>query len=475
MNEDSEQLTILHQHIKARALNLKQLLSLPEFHTLSEQGQCELLLFLSKNNITAEQFEEAQEGTLLALERAKEAKLKLMQATLWNHLGTIAKRTNDLNRAERFFKTSLKLLQQLNHLQGQSSVLNNLGNVALLKGDYKRAKSYFLEAKKKGIDDPEDFAITTLNLSNCYMQLGNLSSAKTELKEIENKNQLSPQIQGEIATIKGQILSIKEEWDAAIHEFIRALDLLEPNSPIRLIVLRNLGSSYSGLQKFNEAIQIFEEYLREAKTDALERSEVLLLLGNIFIQVNDAKRVEECLNAAFNVAKTPEAQINALNSLHHWQKTSSPEKALETLKKMENILKNYNDPFSIASVQELISELEFSTGKFEKGFLGFKLAQEGYLALKEYEQAVRIDLKLASVYLYQKKWQNALESLNAAEEKAKRFKLKTIRIKVQSFQQIVQLLINSTDPDLMKVFNQLHKQAPPPTKLLLYLSEWKEK
>ncbi len=475
MNEDLEQLSNLRQHIKARTLNLKQLLSLAEFQTLSIQGQCELLLFLSKNKITANQFKEAQEGALLALERAKEANLRLMQATLWNHLGSLARRTYDLKRAERFFKTSLKLLQQLNHLQGQSSVLNNLGNVALLEGDYRRAKSNFIEAKKKGIDDPEDFSITSLNLANCYLQLGDLSSANAELKEIKEEHQLSPQIQGEIATIKGQIFSITEEWDAAIHEFVRALDLIGAHSPIRLTVLRNLGICYSDQRKLNEAIQIFEKYLKEANIEAPERSEVLLLLGNIFIQIKDSKRVEECLNAAFNVAKTPEAQMNALKSLALWQKTSSPEKGLQTLKKMENILKNYDDPYSMKSVQELISELEFTTGEFEKGFNRFKLTQDGYIALKEFRQAARIDLKLASVYASQKKWQNALESLNAAEEKAKRFKLEIIREKAQIFQQIVQFLIDSIDPDLMKIFNQLQEQSLPPTELLLYLSERKDK
>jgi len=472
MSKEQKLLTQLREDINSGSVSLENLQERSFFRLLPIRSQCDLLLLLSQNSLRAGEPEIAQEVTLQALELAKNTSgfeiqrdQKIMQAMLWNQLGTIARRTDDLDRAEHFLNTSLRILQRLKYNEGQSSVLSNLGNVAMQRGNYRRAKKLLLMAKKKGLRDPEGLAITHLNLANCYIQLGSLPSALKQLDDIENESNFPLLLRSKVAAMKGNIFGMRETWNLAVPEFKKALDFLDKGSPLRVTLLQNMGVAYDNLGKHQEAIRVLREYLSEGNSKAPERSEILLLLGKIYVRENDSRNAENCFSAAVNLAQSPEIEVAARIALAQRQETHSLVMALDSYRKVNAIIEEHGDLSSKANMDELIAEMEFRLHQFEEGFEDLEKARKGYEAHKEQRKVIGVLFKFASVHLFNKKWQSALDYLRIAENAAEKSRSEELVEVAQVFQDIVNNLERSlTHAD----FDEL-KERVAPTELLLQL------
>ena len=320
-------------------------------------------------------------------------------------------------------------------------------------------------AKKKGLRDPEGLAITHLNLANCYIQLGSLPSALKQLDDIENESNLPLLLRSKVAAMKGNIFCMRETWNLAVPEFKKALDFLDKGSPLRVTLLQNMGVAYDNLGKHQEAIRVLREYLSEGNSKAPERSEILLLLGKIYVRENDSRNAENCFSAAVNLAQSPEIEVAARIALAQRQETHSLVMALDSYRKVNAIIEEHGDLSSKANMDELIAEMEFRLHQFEEGFEDLEKAQKGYEALKEQRKIIGVLFKLASVHLFNKKWQSALDYLRIAENAAKKYRSEELVEVAQVFQDIV----NNLERSLTHANFDEFKEKVAPTELLLQL------
>jgi tetratricopeptide (TPR) repeat protein len=95
--------------------------------------------------------------------------------SVYNKLGVAHYEMGNYDEAEKFFKESMKNLNENGNRKEASMALNNLGNLLFINNDYTEAISYYkrsLTAKKEAVYDYGQ-AVTLFNMGNAYRRSGN--------------------------------------------------------------------------------------------------------------------------------------------------------------------------------------------------------------------------------------------------------------------------------------------------------------
>ncbi len=151
-------------------------------------------------------------------------------------------------------------------------VLHALGATYYNLGKYNLG-IYYLQEAKKYMADVNTFYILGL----CYSQLNMYKEAEEEFKQAIY---LNPKFI-EALHYLGQLYFSQEDYDDAIEQWNKILEI-EPNFPIKYIVLNNLGIVYQKKQMPDKALEYFLQALQIAPEDSPIEKEIEEEINKIY-------------------------------------------------------------------------------------------------------------------------------------------------------------------------------------------------
>ncbi len=109
---------------------------------------------------------------------------KQMLATLYLNLGIIYHKTGDAANALKTYFKALKLHTELNIIWQRNSLYNNIANIYFALNNTKKAMKYYQKALESTQRDenPELYALLTINVGSCERINGNFSTAEEHIK-----------------------------------------------------------------------------------------------------------------------------------------------------------------------------------------------------------------------------------------------------------------------------------------------------
>ncbi len=129
-------------------------------------------------------FDKAFEYYSRSQEDLEKANDKEMLAVLYLNLGILYHKTNDLANSLKSYFQALKLHTELNMLWQRGTLYNNIANIYFALNNNKKAMKYYtkaLEATHKD-ENPELYALLSVNVGSCERINGNYSSAEECIK-----------------------------------------------------------------------------------------------------------------------------------------------------------------------------------------------------------------------------------------------------------------------------------------------------
>jgi tetratricopeptide (TPR) repeat protein len=114
-----------------------------------------------------------------------------MEAVAWHQLGMVAEEAKDWDEAERCYRESLKLEEQMNNPKGVAQTCNQLARVAAGAGRLEDAERWYLRTIEHAEYLPDQGAKVYSNLANLYLTQNRLDEAEQyALKALAIKEQL---------------------------------------------------------------------------------------------------------------------------------------------------------------------------------------------------------------------------------------------------------------------------------------------
>lgn len=134
-----------------------------------------------------EDYPEALDRWLRALDQFKEADDQKQTANMYNNIGVIFYRKGVHDEALKFYLKTLPLFEKLNNLKGLAAIYNNIGKIYEVQGHYEKALDYYRNSLKikKQLGDQGGRATTFNNIGNIYHQKGNEEREKGNIVEAQ--------------------------------------------------------------------------------------------------------------------------------------------------------------------------------------------------------------------------------------------------------------------------------------------------
>lgn len=221
------------------------------------------------------------------------------------HLGIVNYYRNDTSLAQAYYNDAMQLFEDVGNELEYSNILNNK---ALIYFDHNKIeKAIALHFKslrvKERLNKPDAIIISLVNLGNCYNAIGENETAITYLSRAMEIN-----------------------------------ELIRPNTINSSLILA-LGSSYSNLGKFFEALELYNSATEKANKNADYYNLVSLLnnRGNVLLRLGDIDGAiadyEQAINQLSNVSRKGQLPSLMLNLGNIYHQTNQYEKAQYYYKK----------------------------------------------------------------------------------------------------------------------------------------------
>ena len=201
------------------------------------------------------------------VQKLKNKKIKTVinrEARIYRIRGVLYHTQGNFNEAERQYRKSLSLWEEIGDKQEISSVLNNLGVLNRTKGELHKALGYYQKS---------------LFL---YKEFGNIDDIATSLNNI------------------GNIFRYQGELDEALHYYKQSLDSWEEigNSQFVSLAFYNIGEVYQQKGKFDTAKRYFKQSLtlREEIGNKQDIAMTLFYLISASLDSNNTKSAQRYLD-----------------------------------------------------------------------------------------------------------------------------------------------------------------------------------
>ncbi|MHB9144635.1 MAG: helix-turn-helix domain-containing protein [Symbiobacteriia bacterium] len=273
--------------VKAATDALEALNLAPE---LVLRGECELALGLVA--LQREALEDAAEPLERAHDDFERAAALDRQAETKIHLGRLAHRQKDLERAREHYEKSLALVDRTTHLDVtvKLRLFAALGSVSQALGDAKEATSWYEKGVElaEQINDPREAARLYMNLGQVYQERGDLGSAlrfgqkALDMLQAEDERSLVADMHNNI----GWLYASQDRWDQALPHYEESLRLRrqDPGSVSRSgYTYAELARYYLRVGRLGEAEEYGTNALRLVKGEnhLEEEGDILSTLAGV--------------------------------------------------------------------------------------------------------------------------------------------------------------------------------------------------
>ena len=190
------------------------------------EERLDIQIGLSKVRFDSGEYQKAEEVAQIILKEVSGKQQHERVATLYNTLAGIAFRKTDFQLAQLLTKKSLARYQANNNRSRASSMYSNLGVIASIQQDFNIGHEYFSTALEiqNALGDKKGIAISTNNLGQLELNLGNLTKAKGVLRtsiETARRSELLHSLAQGLSNI-GYVYFLNGEYDDAYRYYDEA-------------------------------------------------------------------------------------------------------------------------------------------------------------------------------------------------------------------------------------------------------------
>ncbi len=268
----------------------------------------------------------------------------------------------ELENLQEFLSLNIKglaLAEALNHRLEQSKCLNNIGLSYWKLDNYSGALRYLHKAYElaRTLDNRESEAECLNNLGIVYFDLGDYDSAMGNLlkaltidKELGDQESISKDLVniGESYRRKGLLTGSTENLSQALLNFEEALKLAQgaKDSGTEIIILNNLGATYSHLGDNQRALEYFFSGLKNsAEVHNVEAMGMLLNnIGIVYSQLGNyeesTKYYQRAIDLALGISGGKILWEAYLEIADSYKKQDKWDAALENYRKSISVIEN---------------------------------------------------------------------------------------------------------------------------------------
>lgn len=202
----------------------------------------------------------AQEALLLA----SEIDDRRGMAASYNNLGVAYRSQGALDKALKYYITSLQLYDSLDNKEGVATTKNNIANIYSMKRDYSQAMRYLKESYSlfQEMNDPSRLIGSMNNLGNLYHDIGLNDKALEYYTQAYALSEKNGSKFGDPLNNVGNIHFNQGNYQLAIAFYEKALEIeREHDNKLGILnTIANIGITYTKARQPGNA----EKYLREA-------------------------------------------------------------------------------------------------------------------------------------------------------------------------------------------------------------------
>jgi tetratricopeptide (TPR) repeat protein len=228
---------------------------------------------------------------------------------------------------------------------------NNKGNILQLMGKYEEAITYYNKVKNEGYPKVEVY----INCGNAYVNKGRLDLA---LKDFNFAIRLTPE-HPNTWNARGHLKHLQEQYDSAITDFSRALEIEQNFIPARI----NRANAFAELGKKDEALSDY----KHAEEIAPHLVEIYINRASIFQESGDWQRAKKDLEFALELSNSTNRAYIYVNLAVIASHNNELQKAKEYLELA--ISHNSSDPwirFNKAHLHMELKEIAYANSEISK-------------------------------------------------------------------------------------------------------------
>ncbi len=364
-----------HQNKNQLASNsIQQALDECQNHNLTE-GTLRCQFLLCERAIENNEFKVAQQITNDCLDLLNNhSNLNEHKATLYNLIGRIQIRKQDIIETLKISKQALEWSRQQQDIENELYALNNLAIVHGIKSEYKEALEYLIEGLQiaNSIGFRKQIARCKINMGNIYAHLFNYAEAQKHYQEVLQNHNAIIETSTEIVLLNniGNINFDIQKNAAAESYFQKAYRLAKMSryQEMEALSLAQLARTYRINGQFSKAAEKAleaEEILKSLGT--VYGSQINLInLGVIAYQQNKIDAAIKYLSQGVVTSKSLKDDVSEIKAYEYLAKIFKEQGNLEQAYNYLQILADSKERFSKKQRNRQLLDLEIKYGIQEK-------------------------------------------------------------------------------------------------------------
>ena len=298
----------------------------------------------------------------------------ILQASVFNLLGRIQIKRQDIVEALKISKVALDISRNNADVENELTALNNLAIVHGIKSEYKESMEYLMEALaiSKQIGYREQTARCQINMGSIYAHLFNHQQALAQYKNVVEKHfdLIETGTQIAVCNNMGNIYYNLQDAKTAENYFQKAYDMAQTSQyqEMQGLSLAQLARTYQAQGVIPKALKTAlaaKEVLDQLGT--VNGSQIVRInLGKIYYEMGDLSQAIKHLSQGIVFAKTLKDDLSQIRAYDVLSKVYFKQKNLEQAYKYLQIYTAYREEYSKVQRNRQLLDLEIQYGFQEK-------------------------------------------------------------------------------------------------------------